>query len=30
MVGVANGAFWGLGPISAAGSGMDVGDVACS
>ena len=28
MVGVANGAFWGLGPISAAGSGMDVRDVA--
>ncbi len=28
MVGVANGAYWGLGPISAAGSGMDVHDVA--
>lgn len=28
MVGVANGAFWGLGPISAAGSGLDVSDVA--
>ncbi len=28
MVGVANGAFWGLGPISAAGSGLDIGDVA--
>lgn len=28
MVGVANGAFWGLGPISAAGSGLDVSHVA--
>jgi MFS family permease len=28
VVGVANGAFWGLGPISAAGSGMNVRDVA--
>ena len=28
VVGIANGAFWGLGPISAAGSGMDVRDVA--
>jgi MFS family permease len=28
VIGVANGAFWGLGPISAAGSGMDVSDVA--
>ncbi len=28
MVGVANGAFWGLGPISAAGSGMATGSVA--
>jgi len=28
MVGVANGAFWGLGPISAAGNGLDVGKVA--
>lgn len=28
MVGVANGAFWSLGPISAAGSGLDVGNVA--
>jgi len=28
MVGVANGAFWTLGPISAAGSGLDVGHVA--
>lgn len=27
-VGVANGAFWSLGPISAAGSGMGVADVA--
>jgi MFS family permease len=28
MVGMANGAFWGLGPISAAGNGLDVGKVA--
>lgn len=28
MVGVANGAFLGLGPLSAAGSGLDVGQVA--
>lgn len=28
MVGVANGAYWGLGPISAAGSGLDISDVA--
>jgi len=28
MVGVANGAFWSLGPISAAGSGLDVSHVA--
>ncbi len=28
VVGIANGAFWGLGPISAAGSGMDLSDVA--
>jgi len=28
MVGVANGAFWGLGPISATGNGLDVGKVA--
>lgn len=28
VVGIANGAFWSLAPISAAGSGMDVGDVA--
>lgn len=28
MVGVANGAFWGLGPISAAGSGLGVSEVA--
>jgi MFS family permease len=28
MVGVANGAFWGLGPISAAGNGLNVGEVA--
>ncbi|MBI1203345.1 MAG: MFS transporter [Rhodopseudomonas sp.] len=28
MVGVSNGAFWGLGPISAAGSGLQVSDVA--
>jgi len=28
MIGVANGAFWGLGPISASGSGLDVSHVA--
>lgn len=28
VVGIANGAFWGLGPISAAGSGMDISEVA--
>jgi MFS family permease len=28
MVGVANGAFWGLAPLSAAGSGLDVEGVA--
>lgn len=28
MVGVANGAFWGLGPLSAAGSGLGTGEVA--
>jgi len=28
MVGVANGAFWGLGPLSATGSGLGVGEVA--
>jgi MFS family permease len=28
MVGVANGSFWGLGPISAAGNGLNVGSVA--
>ncbi|MFA6264372.1 MAG: MFS transporter [Pseudolabrys sp.] len=28
MVGAANGAFWGLGPISAAGSGLNVSHVA--
>ncbi len=28
MVGVINGAYWGLGPISAAASGLDVGGVA--
>lgn len=28
MIGVANGAFWSLGPISAAGSGLDVSYVA--
>ncbi len=28
MIGVANGAFWGLGPISASGSGLDVSSVA--
>jgi MFS family permease len=28
MVGVANGAFWGLGPVSAAGNGLDTGQVA--
>lgn len=28
MVGVSNGAFWGLGPVSAAGSGMDVVQIA--
>ena len=28
MVGVANGAFWSLGPISASGSGLDVTQVA--
>ncbi len=28
MVGIANGAFWGLAPLSAAGSGLDVGQVA--
>jgi MFS family permease len=28
MVGVANGAFWGLGPVSAAGNGLGTGQVA--
>lgn len=28
MIGVANGAFWGLAPLSAAGSGLDVDEVA--
>lgn len=28
MIGVANGSFWGLGPISAAGSGLGIGHVA--
>ena len=28
MVGMANGAFWGLGPLSAAGNGLSVGRVA--
>jgi MFS family permease len=28
MVGIANGAFWGLGPISAAGNGLSVREVA--